>query len=254
MTIQQMVRKVLEETALTEPTDVAEKILSMLTPDDYLPVLQETLPHYVGTMYTLDRMAPAVRPRGSAKVAGVREMWKRRLNTPVKVNGAWKRLGECDAFDLMSMADELRVLADKHLQKADYYEKIAAASGQVGRHRPLPRRPLLPVHPRRPGGVPAAQPRRPHALHGAHRTPQALRLTPTNSPAACCGFSQVHDSTRPVDHPHNRKRRPPSGQDRGRHHSSEGYQRNDRHRRSAGEHHSPAQGLARLLRGRRLLT
>jgi hypothetical protein len=85
---------------------------------------------YVRTQFTRDRMIPQshdVSPVPSSKVAAVRSAWARRLETPVFVGSAWKRLGECTAEDLRVVASALRSQAEQAVVKADYYEALASS-------------------------------------------------------------------------------------------------------------------------------
>jgi hypothetical protein len=130
MSLNDLVRKVLVETALSDPHEVAVEVTRRLRGAVALrEALAEALVVYVRTSFTRDLMRPsavAVDAVSSAKVAACRSQWQRRLATPVVVDGGWKRLGACTADDLRAVAASLRVHADQTAAKADYYEALAS--------------------------------------------------------------------------------------------------------------------------------
>lgn len=145
-TTNEFIRYALENTTLTDPRDVAEEVLRLLDracdhgagSAAYRDALAEVLPTYVGVEFSRTRMlnpvavvvddvTPVREPAGSAKVAACRNDWNARKNTPVCLPNGWKRLADCTAADLLTLAATLRDRAAKVAAKADWYEALAAA-------------------------------------------------------------------------------------------------------------------------------
>lgn len=127
--LKDLVRQVLADTSLSDPRDVAAEVVHRLRGAAAMRgALSEALVVYVRTSFTRDRMLPQSKtttPAPSSKVAAVRSDWQHRLLTPVAVEGVWKRLGECTADDLRSVAAALREHAAQTSAKADYYDALA---------------------------------------------------------------------------------------------------------------------------------
>lgn len=126
-----LIRQVLADTDLSDPREVAAEVSRRLRGAAALrDALMEALPVYVRTQFTRDRLLPRDLDTApvivSSKVAAVRSDWQRRLETPVVVDGVWKRLGECTSADLLAVASALRVQAAQSVAKAEYYETLAA--------------------------------------------------------------------------------------------------------------------------------
>ena len=122
------IREIADTTSLSDPREIAEKLVSMIPKDHIKAVLMQTLPTYVATTFSRDRLhseAPKASKPRSSKVAAVRDDWKRRLNTPLVVGGTWKRFSDCTAADLYVVAASLRANAEQSMSKALYYETIA---------------------------------------------------------------------------------------------------------------------------------
>lgn len=130
MSLTQTVRQIMDTTSLSDPREIAAKLLADISPDEYRAALEEALPPFVRTALSRDRLAQTGSKSGpsrSGKLAAIRDHWERRLATPLLVNGAYKRFGECDASDLHMAAEALRADAARMTSKADYYDEIAAA-------------------------------------------------------------------------------------------------------------------------------
>jgi len=127
--VAKLVRHVIDTTSLSDPREIAQKVAGMVPRERRQSAIEQMLPVYVTQVASRDRMLHQVKPqqKGSSKVQAVRDDWKRRLATPLLVGDAWKRFGECTAADLLAVAETLRTTADRTLQKASYYEEIAAA-------------------------------------------------------------------------------------------------------------------------------
>ncbi|MGN8689856.1 hypothetical protein ACTND8_08130 [Atopobiaceae bacterium HCP3S3_F7] len=146
MKTNERIRRLLDNTELSNPHDVAGALLNEL--DNTLPIaaradlyratLAEVLPTYVGVEFSRTRMlnpvavvvddvTPVREPAGSAKVAACRNDWNARKNTPVWLPNGWKRLADCTADDLLALAATLRDRAEKVAAKAAWYEALADA-------------------------------------------------------------------------------------------------------------------------------
>lgn len=130
-------RQVLETTSLSDPRAIAAEMLDRIPRAARGAVLAQVLPLWVQGQVSRRRLLSpvAAAPVPSPKVAAVRDDWAVRLNTPLCVDGLWKRLADCTANDLRTVAASLRALAAKTAAKADYYVELAdlvPAGGTVG--------------------------------------------------------------------------------------------------------------------------
>lgn len=129
-----MLTEVLNTTKLNDPREVAAELLRRIPTQLRVVVLSQILAPWVRDEMSRRRMLPSVGV-GSAKVAAVRADWENRLNTPLRVGDGWKRLADCTASDLYRVSTDLRVMASRSLEKAAYYENLAAhvpEGGTVG--------------------------------------------------------------------------------------------------------------------------
>lgn len=141
--VSDLIRAVLDETAATTPAEIAREVLARVS--DPQAALAECLPTFVQVSLSRSRMlspldepqtadrgqvsadaqtAPA--PVGYSRATRIRLSWEDRLNTPLRVGEAWKRLADCTADDLRTVAESLRGRAAKSLAKADWYDDLAA--------------------------------------------------------------------------------------------------------------------------------
>lgn len=138
-----LIAEVLDETSATDPTAITAELLKRI--DDPLAALAEALPVFVRTQLSRSRMlsplddpqtadrghgdtdahCPAA-PVGYSRATRIRDSWAARLNTPLRVGDEWKRLADCTAADLRTVAADLRERAAKSLAKADWYDDLAA--------------------------------------------------------------------------------------------------------------------------------
>ena len=135
-TTNEFIRYALENTTLTDPRDVAGEVLHLLDrahdqgagPAAYRDALAEVLPTYVSVEFSRTRMLNpvAVVVDDVTPVAACRNDWNARKSTPVRLHG-WKRLADCTAGDLLTLAATLRDRAAKVAAKAAWYEALADA-------------------------------------------------------------------------------------------------------------------------------
>lgn len=139
-----LVRKVMDETDLADPADIAAKVVQRVPAKDRLAALQQAMPTFVRVTVTRNRgpMAATSRRIGrkqagrSAKVAAIRAaapVWKRALRERLHVGrGQWLLLGECSYDHLMFAVAERREMALRNTASADRYEKVASALTEYG--------------------------------------------------------------------------------------------------------------------------
>ena len=133
VSIKEAIRNVVDTTSLSDPDEVAAKVLSTLAPEDMAGAVADMLPQFVRYTFSQGRMLNAPRPESasaptrSSKVAAIRSAWSQRLDTIVNVGGIYKRFGECNREDVLTIAAGLRELAAQQEAKAHYYESIASA-------------------------------------------------------------------------------------------------------------------------------
>ena len=135
-----LLARVLESTDATDPHSIAIRMLAGMDADAMAEALAETLPVWVRVEMSRSRLlAPQILREGdstgrtgSASVARVRADWQTRLRTPLRVGDAYKRLGDCDALDLRTVAEQLRRSARRTQAKATWYEDLADAVAALG--------------------------------------------------------------------------------------------------------------------------
>ena len=137
LNLRQMVRDVLDETDLADPSEVAEKVFSGLRRSDYGAALQQTLRQFTRVVMTEARAAggPAM-PQPTAtkswKVEGVRDQWVQQMNARIHTDSGWKMLRDCTRDDLLFAAADRRRIAKENLATADRYELLANLMAEHG--------------------------------------------------------------------------------------------------------------------------
>lgn len=126
-----LIRRVIAETDLAMPEDIAAKVGEMVPPKQLRAALAEALPHIVRIELTRDRGRGTVRraPNPSSKVAAIRQhldAWRKRLRDRIAVgDGEWKMLADCTATDLRTAASQRRAFAAGALSAAEEFELLA---------------------------------------------------------------------------------------------------------------------------------
>lgn len=132
-----LIRKVIDETDLANPTDIAAKVAEMVPPKSVREAFAHALPFVVQVEVsryhpTIPTPAPVRRQANpSAKVAAQRayaEAWRARLRLRISVgNLEWKMLADCSAADFRNAAARRRAHAAGALANAAEFETWAAA-------------------------------------------------------------------------------------------------------------------------------
>lgn len=130
VTLRQRVRELQASTELSDPRDIADRIIADLTPHERTFALAEALPPYVRECLGASRMhARMPAPSSSAKVGAIRAWGERLLALSVDVSGEggeWKRLADCTRDELLVVASYRRKQAERNVATAVQYEKLAA--------------------------------------------------------------------------------------------------------------------------------
>jgi hypothetical protein len=128
-----LVRNVLDETDLTSPDEIAEKVAASIPKEQLRAVLALTLRDFVRIEMTRSRSAgqndekqprPANR---SAKVSAIRDAAPKWMRERVYVGTTWKLLAECTYDNLMFLVADRSALAAQNQAAAERYQKIADA-------------------------------------------------------------------------------------------------------------------------------
>lgn len=125
LNLRAIVREVLNDTDLTEPTDVAEETFRRLTRGQYAPALRQTLRQFVRLVMT-HQMA-AIGGTGhvpSSKVEGIREALGG-FRAYYSTADGWKHIRSCTRDDLLYAAAERREQAERNIAEAERLEKLA---------------------------------------------------------------------------------------------------------------------------------
>lgn len=128
-----LMRDIVESGDALGPRAIADEMVNRIPHNQRASVLAEVLPVWVSAHLALSRMLSPIsaedpdesRPATSSKVAAVRDDWRARLNTQMKIGDSWKRFADCTAPELRDYAANLRSLAQKQIAKAEWYEGIA---------------------------------------------------------------------------------------------------------------------------------
>jgi hypothetical protein len=143
-----LIRKVIDETDLASPADLAVKVAEMVPPKHVRAALAEALPNLVQTELGRQRMARTETSRRTAnpssKVRAIREYadaWRKRLRDHISIGrDDWKLLADCSAADFRHAAESRRALAAGALANAAEFETFADAceAHKVARFADLP--------------------------------------------------------------------------------------------------------------------
>jgi hypothetical protein len=126
--IRQAVRSVIEETDLTEPSEIAAKVAESVPPKQLRSALADILrPFIVSELGRLQlASATAIRHVPSAKRAAIVELGQRWLRQRVAVDQTWKMVGDCTRDDCLTLAAERRRHAEQNAAAAATWEARAA--------------------------------------------------------------------------------------------------------------------------------
>lgn len=137
--VREAIRAVVEDSDLTDPGDIAAKVVEQIPSRDLRPVLALVLREYVRTqLHSFERWRTRLegeesqRPNRSAKREAIRA-WARVLRKPVAVeDNVWKQFGECTVEDLRFLAVDRRQNAAESIAAAERFEKYTAAVDECG--------------------------------------------------------------------------------------------------------------------------
>lgn len=136
-----VIRRVLAESDLNDPREIAEVVSSRVPPERMRDVLTTLLVAHISNMMgtqrnqaldemfeqepeleaTLSGVTAKQQFRTSPKVAGIRDWWTKTLAVRVHVEDGWKTLGDCTESDLKFAEDERRTHAERELKRADMF-------------------------------------------------------------------------------------------------------------------------------------
>ena len=128
-TVSDLIREVVATTSATEPQEIARLVQDSI--EDRDAALAEMLGEPDAfPAYELPSSLPVPAPAVTAaptvtRASRIRTDWQARLDTPLRVGGAWKRLGDCTADDCRAVAASLRDRAEGLVSKADWYDRLA---------------------------------------------------------------------------------------------------------------------------------
>lgn len=131
MSVFDRIRALLNDTDLSEPADVAGKLLADMGREERADAFAEVAEMVVSVFMTRDRMHPGERPQAgrpaqtrAQRVAG---WWKVELRKRYRGAEGWLMLGEFSADDHTFAAGERRSRAAAILAVADWHERCAEA-------------------------------------------------------------------------------------------------------------------------------
>jgi hypothetical protein len=98
----------------------------------YATTIRPTISVLAAPVQLAESAAPARRPGQSPKVIGIRQAWRRYLDAPFGTATGQKWLGDCDAADLIFIAEDLEKKAAENVAKAT---GIRGLREEMGRHK-----------------------------------------------------------------------------------------------------------------------
>lgn len=130
ITLHTLIKRVLDETDITDPREIAVKVAGMIPEHRVHQILVDALVADVRTVMGSRRnraMSNALmsKPNRSAKVVGIRDWWSEMLAARVHVGSSrWVALGDCGDPELAFAEQERRADAERELQRADMYAQL----------------------------------------------------------------------------------------------------------------------------------
>lgn len=130
VSLHSLIARVLAETDLADPREVAAKVAGMIAPDQREHILINAIADSVRSVMGERRNvamtnALAPRPNRSAKVAGIRDWWAEMCAARVHVGGSqWIALGDCGEPELAFAEQERRADAEREIGRADMYGQL----------------------------------------------------------------------------------------------------------------------------------
>lgn len=141
-----LIRKVIDETDLANPADIAAKVAEMVPPKSVRDAFAQALPFVVQVEVSRYHPSAPVRRTAnpSSKVAALRDyadIWRVKLRERISVGShEWKFLADCSAIDFRQAAEGRRIHAAGALANAARFDAYAAACEEhkVDRFADLP--------------------------------------------------------------------------------------------------------------------
>lgn len=146
--LRMLVSGVLEETDLSDPREIASRVMAIASPAEREAIVGAAMANAVRVELhhlrsAASRPAPqyqerpsgtgSQRPPGySSKVAAIRDAWSEALSMAYSVGGEWKRLAEFTVDDALAAAAERRRQADELSSAAERFEVLAKAIADAG--------------------------------------------------------------------------------------------------------------------------
>lgn len=142
-----LIRDVADSSTIADPATLADEVARRIGPKQRADALAQALPTVVQHVVSRDRaqvtpggqrLADAHRgpsARGSSKVAGIRETWRRMLRDRIAVGPArddWKFLADCTATDLQFAAEIREEHARRNAARADQLRELADRLARAG--------------------------------------------------------------------------------------------------------------------------
>ena len=146
-----LIRQVIDETGLVEPSAIAAVVEERTTDDEIRAWFRETLKHDVRVEHLRRRRVGDGRsPRGvtpeqikaaiERKKSGetltkpqmVRDSWRAKISAGVSVDGAWKHLSECSSLEVLRLAEARYRSSEDIRVEADKFKRLAAVMDEHG--------------------------------------------------------------------------------------------------------------------------
>ena len=133
VSLRQQIRELINTTSLTDPHEVAAKLVESATAEDRELWLMDATVAVCAEVMRTERNASIADMRGresrrtpskSAKVAGIRDHWARFCAARIPVDGRWTTVGALDAESLPLVIEERRRQAAAMSAQADLYERL----------------------------------------------------------------------------------------------------------------------------------
>jgi len=123
-----LVRQVIDETDLTSPDEILNKVVEMVPKQHLREALRQALRDHVKNEITRTNVAPMTPAGPSPKVAAIRDSWRKALRDRISVGpNDWMMLGDCSYEHLMYAAEERYEHARLNQAKGDWFTSLAEA-------------------------------------------------------------------------------------------------------------------------------
>lgn len=128
-----LAKRVIADTNLTDPSDIAQEVLERTPDHEIREVYLTTLRHVAREAIRLSNMTASTPPQApkpsapnkSSKIAAIRSAHISYYDQRVFASGTWKMLGDCTVTDVLDLVEQRRAIAEANYTKSAEYKLLA---------------------------------------------------------------------------------------------------------------------------------